>query len=65
MHSNGITSASPNLLQVLILQLMHVTPSPGSHSIFTGVPAQSFSYKAHGITFSHQHHNYLLSVTLS
>ncbi|KAL4337736.1 hypothetical protein AHAS_Ahas12G0140000 [Arachis hypogaea] len=36
------------LSQALILQLKHVALSPGSHFIYAGVPAQSFTYKAHG-----------------
>ncbi|KAL4328970.1 hypothetical protein AHAS_Ahas13G0253300 [Arachis hypogaea] len=52
-------------LQALILQLKHVPLSPGSRSIHTGIPTQSFKNKAYGLTLSHRHHNYLLSVTLS
>ncbi|QHO02116.1 uncharacterized protein DS421_13g421050 [Arachis hypogaea] len=36
-------------LQVLILQLKHVPLSPGSHSIHTGIPTQSFTHKAHSL----------------
>ncbi|KAL4321936.1 hypothetical protein AHAS_Ahas14G0160300 [Arachis hypogaea] len=49
------------LSQALILQLKHVTPPPGSHSIFTGVSAQSFTYKAHGLlTFILRHYNHII-----
>ncbi|KAL4300499.1 hypothetical protein AHAS_Ahas17G0207000 [Arachis hypogaea] len=42
------------LSQALILQLKY-TLIPGSHSTFTGISAQSFTYKSHGLTFSYRH----------
>ncbi|KAL4307075.1 hypothetical protein AHAS_Ahas16G0242000 [Arachis hypogaea] len=65
-HSSDITSASSYFLQALIVQLKHVTLSSGSHFIFTGVvPAQSFTYKIHGLlTFILRHHNHTYHYSL-
>ncbi|KAL4275503.1 hypothetical protein AHAS_Ahas20G0113700 [Arachis hypogaea] len=50
--------------QALILPLKHVPLSPGSHSIYMGIPIQSFTHKAHCLSFILRHLNHTI-VTLS